>query len=66
MSELDKLLKEYASRPTPPPQGNLEDDVWREIRIRRETAVVAVNAPRRARAAAGRRQGPVALMEPRQ
>ena len=39
MSELDKLLSEYASRPTPPPQGNLEDDVWREIRIRRETAV---------------------------
>jgi hypothetical protein len=39
MSELDKLLKQYASRPTPPPPGNLEDDVWREIRLRRNTPV---------------------------
>jgi hypothetical protein len=39
MSELDKLLKEYASRPTPPPRGDLEDDVWREIRLRRNTPV---------------------------
>ena len=39
MSELDKLLKEYASRPTSPPPGNLEDDVWREIRLRRERPV---------------------------
>jgi hypothetical protein len=36
MSDLDKLLKEYASRPTPPPPSNLEDGVWREIRRRRE------------------------------
>ena len=39
MSELDKLLKEYASRPIPPPPGDLEDDVWREIRLRRNTPV---------------------------
>jgi hypothetical protein len=39
MSELDKLLKEYASRPTPPPPSNLEDGVWREIRLRRERPV---------------------------
>ena len=39
MSELDKLLKEYASRPNSPPPGNLEDDVWREIRLRRSTPV---------------------------
>jgi hypothetical protein len=39
MSELDKLLKEYASRPIPPPPGDLEDDVWREIRLRRERPV---------------------------
>jgi hypothetical protein len=39
MSELDKLLKQYTSRPTPPPPGNLEDDVWREIRLRRNTPV---------------------------
>jgi hypothetical protein len=39
MSELDKLLKEYASRPIPPPSGDLEEDVWREIRLRRNTPV---------------------------
>ena len=39
MSELDKLLKEYASHPTPPPPSNLEDGVWREIRIRRNRPV---------------------------
>ena len=39
MSELDKLLKEYASRPPPLPPSNLEDDVWREIRLRRERPV---------------------------
>ena len=39
MSELDKLLKEYASRPIPLPPGDLEDDVWREIRLRRNTPV---------------------------
>ena len=39
MSELDKLLKEYASRPTSLPPSNLEDDVWREIRLRRERPV---------------------------
>ena len=37
MSKLDNLLKEYASRPIPLPPGNLEDAVWREIRLRRET-----------------------------
>jgi hypothetical protein len=37
MSELDKLLKQYASRATPSPPHNLEDSVWREIRLRRET-----------------------------
>ena len=36
MSELDKLLKEYASRATPSPPGNLEEAVWREIRLRHE------------------------------
>ena len=36
MNELDKLLKEYASSPTPLPPSNLEDDIWREIRLRRE------------------------------
>ena len=39
MSELDKLLKQYASRATPSPPRNLEDAVWREIRLRRETPV---------------------------
>jgi len=39
MSELDKLLKEYASRPAQLPPSNLEDAVWREIRLRRETPV---------------------------
>ena len=39
MSELDKLLKEYASRPTSLPPSNLEDDVWREIRLRRQRPV---------------------------
>jgi hypothetical protein len=39
MSELDKLLKEYASRLTPLPPSNLEADVWREIRLRRERPV---------------------------
>ena len=39
MSELDKLLKEYASRPTSLPPSNLEDAVWREIRLRRERPV---------------------------
>lgn len=39
MSELDKLLREYASHPTPPPPSNLEDGVWREIRIRRNASV---------------------------
>jgi hypothetical protein len=39
MSELDKLLNEYASRPTSLPPSNLEDDVWREIRLRRNTPV---------------------------
>jgi hypothetical protein len=39
MSKLDNLLKEYASRPIPLPPSNLEDDVWREIRLRRERPV---------------------------
>jgi anti-sigma-K factor RskA len=39
MSKLDKLLREYASQPTPPPPSNLEDGVWREIRIRRNALV---------------------------
>jgi hypothetical protein len=39
MSELDKLLNEYASRPSPPLPSNLDDDVWREIRLRRERPV---------------------------
>ncbi|HEY5704822.1 MAG TPA: hypothetical protein VIS96_04540 [Terrimicrobiaceae bacterium] len=39
MSKLDELLKEYASRPIPLPPHNLEDDVWREIRLRRERPV---------------------------
>ena len=38
MSELDKLIKNYASRATPSPPGNLEEDVWREIRLRREAS----------------------------
>jgi hypothetical protein len=36
MSELDKLLKQYASRSMPSPPQNLEDVVWREIRLRRQ------------------------------
>jgi hypothetical protein len=36
MGELDKLLKQYASRPTAAPPDNLEDRVWREIRLRQE------------------------------
>jgi hypothetical protein len=39
MSKLDKLLKEYASRATPLPPGNLEEAVWREIRLRREASL---------------------------
>ena len=38
MSELDKLLKKYASSTTPSPPGNLEEAVWREIRFRREAS----------------------------
>jgi hypothetical protein len=39
MSELDKLLKEYASHAPPLPPNNLEDAVWREIRRRSEKPV---------------------------
>lgn len=36
MNELDKLLKLWASRPTPTPPANLEDAVWRAIRLREQ------------------------------
>jgi hypothetical protein len=38
MDELDKLLKAYASRATPSPPRNLEERVWRDIRLRHEVA----------------------------
>ena len=37
--DLDELLRSYADKPVPTPPGNLEDAVWREIRLRRETPV---------------------------
>ena len=36
MSDLDRLLKEYAARANPSPPRNFEDTVWREIHLRRE------------------------------
>jgi hypothetical protein len=35
--DLDDLLRSYADKPVPRLPGNLEDAVWREIRLRRET-----------------------------
>jgi hypothetical protein len=37
--DLDELLGSYANKPVPTPPSNLEDAVWREIRLRRETSV---------------------------
>ena len=37
--DLDELLRSYANKPVPTPPSNLEDAVWREIRLRRETSV---------------------------
>ena len=37
--DLDDLLRSYADKPVPRLPGNLEDAVWREIRLRRETPV---------------------------
>jgi hypothetical protein len=37
--DLDELLRSYADKPVPTPPGDLEDAVWREIRLRRETPV---------------------------
>ena len=37
--DLDELLRSYADKPVPRLPGNLEDSVWREIRLRRETPV---------------------------
>jgi anti-sigma-K factor RskA len=34
--DLDELLRSYADEPLPGLPGNLEDAVWREIRLRRE------------------------------
>jgi hypothetical protein len=36
---LDELLKSYAEKPLPPLPSNLEDAVWREIRLRRQMPV---------------------------
>ena len=38
--DLDKLLRSYANKPVPTPPSNLEDAVWREIRLRRQTTSV--------------------------
>ena len=35
--DLDDLLRSYADKPVPRLPGNLEDAVWREIRLRCET-----------------------------
>ena len=37
---LDELLRSYAERPIPTLPGNLEDTVWREIRLRRQRPVL--------------------------
>jgi hypothetical protein len=37
--DLDDLLRGYADKLVPRPPGNLEDAVWREIRLRRETPI---------------------------
>ena len=37
--DLDDLLRSYADKPVPRLPGNLEDAVWREIRLRRETPI---------------------------
>ena len=37
--DLDELLRSYADKPVPSLPGNLEDAVWREIRLRRERPV---------------------------
>ena len=37
--DLDELLRSYADKPAPTLPSNLEDAVWREIRLRRETPV---------------------------
>ena len=37
--DLDELLRSYADKPVPTLPSNLEDAVWREIRLRRETPV---------------------------
>jgi hypothetical protein len=37
--DLDELLRSYASKPVPSLPGNLENAVWREIRLRRERLV---------------------------
>jgi len=37
--DLDELLRCYADKPVPTPPGDLEDAVWREIRLRRETPI---------------------------
>jgi anti-sigma-K factor RskA len=38
--DLDELLRSYANKPVPTPPSNLEDAVWREIRLRRQTTPV--------------------------
>ena len=37
--DLDDLLRSYADKPVPRLPGNLEDAVWREIRLRRQIPV---------------------------
>jgi hypothetical protein len=37
--DLDELLRSYADKPLPRLPRNLEDAVWREIRLRRERPV---------------------------
>jgi hypothetical protein len=37
--DLDELLRSYADKPVPRLPGNLEDAVWREIRLRRAKPV---------------------------
>ena len=36
--DLDELLRSYADKPVPTPPSNLEDAVWREIRLRSQTS----------------------------